>query len=190
MQQLVSQWYNALSPVLHGLFFFFFLLLWQHEVEDNGDEEDEGNAVLGEDGADELGEDVEDGWHGGEAEANGKRETDDDHVALGETAARHHAKAGKDNASEHHYGAAAENGLRNGGENGTNGWHKAAENKDNGSCGNGKAVDNLGEGGKTYVLRERGYGRAAEESRNGADETVASHRSSHLLVVDIASECA
>ena len=113
MQQLVSQWYIALSPVLYGLFFFFFLLLWQHEVEDNGDEEDEGNAVLGEDGADELGEDVEDGWHGGEAEANGKRETDDDHVALGETATSHHAKTGKYNTSEHQKGATPENALGN-----------------------------------------------------------------------------
>ena len=143
---------------------------------------------MGEDGADKLGEDVEDGGNGGEAEANGKRKTHDDHVALGEAAACHHAETGEDDASEHHNGAAAKYSLGNGGEDCANGWNKAAENENCGSGGNGEAIDNLSEGGKSYVLRERGEGRAAEQSGYGADETVAGHRGSHLLLLHLTAK--
>lgn len=133
-------WDRTVAVLSH----FFFFLLWQHEVEDNGDEEHQCYAVLCEDGADELGEGVEDGRDGGEAEAYGERKAHDDHVALGESAACHHAETGKDDASEHHYGAAAENRLGNGGENCANGWDKAAENENYGTSGNGKTVDDSG----------------------------------------------
>ena len=36
---------------------FFGLSAWEDEVEDDGQEEDDGYAVLGEDGLDNLGED-------------------------------------------------------------------------------------------------------------------------------------
>lgn len=60
----------------------FFLLFRKDEVEDDGHDEHYGDAVLGENGAYDLGEDVEHVGSGGKAETDAQREGDDDHVAL------------------------------------------------------------------------------------------------------------
>ena len=173
-----QRWMHAV-----GLLHF---LLWQEQVEHHGEQEHHGHAVFGKHGAHYLGEDVEHTGGLGEAEANAERETHDNHVALRESRTRHHAESGEEDAAEHHYGAAAEHGLRYGGEHIAHGGEYAADNHHHGTHANGEAVDYARHGGKADVLAERRDGRAAKESRHGAYETVAADGRAHFRLVRIA----
>ena len=92
------------------------LFLRKDEVEQNGEHEHYCDAVLGEDGLDDVREYVEHLGGGGESEADAEREAGDDHVTVAETALGHHPESGEEDASEHHDRASAKHGLRDGGE--------------------------------------------------------------------------
>lgn len=148
------------------LFLFHQILLGQYKIEYYGEEEHHCYAVFCEDGADNLGEDGEHAGGLGEAKTDAERQTYYHHVALREACTRHHAESGEENATEHHDGATAENGLRDGSEGVSNYWEHATENHNNSSDGNGEAVYDARNGGKTDVLAERCDWRTAEKARN------------------------
>ena len=89
------------------------IFLWQEQIENYCKEEDYGYAVVGKDGTNNLGEDVEHACGLGETKTYAERKTHDDHIALRESATSHHAKAGIQNATKHHYGASTKYSLRN-----------------------------------------------------------------------------
>ena len=58
------------------------IFLWQEQIEDYCKEEYYGYAVVGKDGTNNLGEDVEHACGLGEAKTYAERKTHDDHIAL------------------------------------------------------------------------------------------------------------
>ena len=89
------------------------IFLWQEQIEHYCKEEDYGYAVVGKDGTNNLGEDVEHACGLGETKTYAERKTHDDHIALRESATSHHAEACIENAAKHHYGASSKYSLRN-----------------------------------------------------------------------------
>ena len=154
------------------LFLFHQILLGQYKIEYYGEEEHHCYAVFGEDCADNLGEDGEHAGGLGEAKTDAERQTYYHHVALREASTSHHAESGEENATEHHDGATAQYCLWNGGEGVSNYWEHATENHNDGSDGNGEAVYDARNGGKTDVLAERCDRRTAENARHRTYETV------------------
>ena len=65
---------------------------WQHEVQDNGEQEDYCHTVISKNGAHNLREDVEHTCCRCETETYAERKTHDNHVALGEACTRHHTE--------------------------------------------------------------------------------------------------
>ena len=167
---------------------FLFDFLRKDEVEDDGQQEDHGHAVFSKDGLHNLRENGKEARGLGEAEANAERETDNDHIALGEARLGHHTETGEENAAKHHDGATAENGLRDGGENGAHDRKQTAKDHDEGSRGDDEAVDDLGYGRQSDVLGEGGDGGATEEASQGAEESIAGHRTTHFLLFHFAAE--
>lgn len=167
MHTLLSFYYS-----IYLLLLFHQILLGQYKIKYYGEEEHHCYAVFGEDGADNL---REDGEHAGglcEAKTDAERQTYYNHVALREACTCHHAESGEENATEHHDGATAENGLRNGGEGMTDSREHATENHNNGSNGDGKAVYDARNGCKTDVLAERCDWSTTENARHRTYETV------------------
>ena len=105
-----------------------------------------------------------------------------------EAAFRNHAESCEEDGTEHHDGAAAENGLRDGREECAYGREEAAEEHDACACCDGEAVYDAGERGEAHVLAERCNRGAAEESRNRADKSIAADGASHLDFVNLALE--
>ena len=89
------------------------IFLWQEQIEHYCKEEYYGYAVVGKDGTNNLGEDVEHACGLGETKTYAERKTHDDHIALRESATSHHAEACIENAAKHHYGASTKYSLRN-----------------------------------------------------------------------------
>ena len=167
---------------------FLFDFLRKDEVEDDGQQEYHGHAVFSKDGLHNLRENGKEARSLGEAEANAERETDDDHIALGEARLGHHAETGEENAAKHHDGATAENGLRDGGENGAHDGKQTAKDHDEDSRGDDEAVDDLGYSRQSDVLGEGGDGGATEKASQGAEESITGHRTTHLLLLHFAAE--
>ena len=122
------------------------------------------------------------------AEAHAERHADDNHVALRESALCNHAESCEEDGTEHHDGAAAENGLRDGREERADRREDAAENHDTSACRNGEAVHDARERCESDVLAEGCNRCAAENAGDGAYETVAADGASHFDFVDLAFE--
>ena len=125
-----------------------------------------------------------------ETEAHAQRHTDNDHVALRETALGDHAKTCEEDGTEHHNGAATENGLRDGREERADRREDTAENHDASACRNGKAVHDAGERSEPDVLAEGSNWCAAEDARDCAYEAIAADSAAHFNFVDLTLESA
>ena len=99
-----------------------------------------------------------------------------------------HLEARKEDASEHHDGASAQHGLRDGGEERSDDGEQAAKDQDDGSRGDRKAIDHLRHRRQANVLREGGDRRTTKETRYDTDESVASHRGAHLRLMHASAQ--
>ena len=139
-----------------------FLLLGQEQIEHYCQQEYHSHTVVGKYRTHNLGEDVEHVCGLGETESHAQREAHDNHVALRESGAGHHAETGKEDAAKHHDGAASKYGLGYGGKHIAYSWEYAAHNHYHGTHAYREAVDYARHGSQTHVLAERGDGGTAE----------------------------
>ena len=168
----------------------FFLILGEDEVQCDCKDEHDRDAVFGEDGLDCLRENLEHLGSRSKAEANAQRHTDNDHVALRETALGDHAKTCEEDGTEHHDGATAENRLRDGREERSDRRENSSENHDASACRNRETVHDAGKRSEPDVLTEGRNRCAAEDAGDGAYETVAADGTAHFNFVDLTLESA
>lgn len=83
---------------------------------------------------------------------------------------------------KHHDGSAAQNRLRHDGNHSTQLRTQTAQDEEDCTGGDGKAVDHLGHCNQTYVLAEGGVGKNTEESGKGGAQTVADDAAGQFFV--------
>lgn len=162
------------------------LLLREQQVEKYSEEEHNSDAVLCEHRAHNLGEYLEHLGSLREAEAHAERETHDNHVALREARASHHAETSIKNTAEHHDGAAAEHSLRNSSKRMTHNGEHTADNHHQSANADREAVHNARHSSQAYVLTERRDWRTTEQARHTTYEAVATDGCAHLLCLRVA----
>ena len=105
-----------------------------------------------------------------------------------ETAFRNHAESCEEDGAKHHDGAAAENGLRDGREEGPYGREEAAEEHDACACRDGETVHDARERGEANVLAKGCNRCATEKSGNRADKAVAADGATHFDFMNLTFE--
>ena len=176
----------CIALYIDGKLFPFFLGV--DEVDEDGEDEDDGDAVLGEDALDNLGEDGEHRLGLGKAQSDGQGQGHDGLVAGVHLDAAEHIETGQHDVTEHHDGAAAEHALGNSGEQGAESGENAGDNHHGGAEGDGDTVDNARHTDETHILAEGSDRGATEHTGNRTDETVAGEGTGDFLGGDIAVE--
>ena len=133
----------------------------------------------------------EEAVHLGHADADGKRGSRDQRVALVQTALAQHGHAGDNDGAEHDDRAAAQYAGGQRGEEGTDGREQTGDHQSQSAEHNGEAVDHLGHGHQTHVLTEGGNGSAAEQAAGDRrDKAVAAQGAGQLLFRDVPAQAA
>ena len=141
---------------------FRFLFFGNYKIKNNGNKENNGNAVFTENGFDDIGEDRK--HFGGlcEAETDRKRKCGNGDISLREAAVAEHLKTADNDRTKHHNGTAAEYGFGKGCEYGTDRRKNTCDDHDDRACGNTEAVYDLGHCDKTDILAEGCDGQATK----------------------------
>ena len=138
-----------------------------NQIHNNCCQENNCNTVLSEDGANDVGENIEHLRDLSEAQTDTQGQCSNGNITLAEATGTDHLQSGNNDITEHHDGAAAQNGLGQGGQDGTEGREEAGQDHNACTGGDGIAVDHLGHGQQAHVLAEGGDGHAAEAGRQG-----------------------
>ena len=189
---------GAASRTSTRLFLFLFrfalpffalqrLFAGKDQVQKEGDQEDDGDAVFREDRLNQGRENLEDGRGLRETDADGQGQGGDAHVAGRKAAVAEHADAADDDGAEHHEGAAVKDRVGQRGQNDAQGGNQASQDHEDGAARDGLPVDDVRHGHESHVLAERGDGQAAEQGRQGADEPVYGNGAGHFLIPHEAS---
>ena len=122
--------------------------------------------------------------------ADTQSDSNDGQITAGQRLLGDQLDAADDNGGEHHNGCATQNRLGHDGNQRTQLGAQAAQDQEDGTGGNGEAVDNLGHGNQTNVLAEGGIGQNTEERCEGRTDTVADDTAGQLLVGSFTAQTA
>ena len=130
------------------------MLLQANTVLHNCRDEDHSNAVFSEDGANDIGEDIEHIGHLSKSKTDAERQRRDCNIALTESARTNHLQSRNNDISKHNDGASAKDRLGKARKDRSEYGEHARKYENSRARGNRKSVDDLRHRKKTYVLAE------------------------------------
>ena len=154
----------------------------QQRIQQHGHNERHSDAVGCEDGLEQRREVDENVTDLRETDADGEAQRCNGDVALRVAGLGNHLEARQDDVTEHHDGATAKHGLRQGIEHFRHGRNEACDHQNQTTGKNHLTVDDLGHGDQADILCERRQRKAAEQTGDGGDETVACDGARSLLI--------